>query len=126
MCVCVRACVHVCVMLSNLVVSSFSFKGSPDFPSNIFVSCIEPFEAKVYWTAEFDGGGNQTFFVFFSQQDWSTYKKSSLYVHGRRGEDKFITISDLQPNIEYRFKVYAENRYGNVSSKSVYCTIKGM
>lgn len=103
----------------------FNFKGSPDIPRNIYVNCDKPFEAKVHWTAGFDGGGNQTFFVLFSQQDWSTYKLSSTFVNGRRGDNKFITISDLQPNVKHEFKVYARNIYGNVSSTSFYCIIQG-
>lgn len=77
------------------------------------------------WIAEFDGGGTQSFLIAFSQTNWNTEKINPVVTSGERGENKFVTISDLQPNIEHRFKVYAKNSYGNVSTKSVYCRIIG-
>lgn len=76
------------------------------------------------WIAEFDGGGNQSFLIAFSQSDWNFEKISPVLTSGERGE-KFVTISDLLPNIEHKFKVYAKNTYGNVSTKSVSCKIIG-
>lgn len=99
------------------------FKRSPDIPSNVSVSCSEPFKARVSWIAEFDGGGTQSFLIAFSQTNWNTEKINPVVTSGEKGENKFVTISDLQPNIEHRFKVYANNSYGNVSTKSVYCRI---
>lgn len=98
------------------------FKRRPDIPSNVSVTCSEPFKARVSWIAEFDGGGNQSFLIAFSQSDWNSEKISPVLTSGEKGE-KFVMISDLLPNIEHRFKVYAKNTYGNVSTKSVSCKI---
>lgn len=98
------------------------FKRRPDIPSNVSVTCSEPFKARVSWIAEFDGGGNQSFLIAFSQSDWNSEKISPVLTSGEKGE-KFVMISDLLPNKEHRFKVYAKNTYGNVSTKSVSCKI---
>lgn len=103
----------------------FLFLGRPDIPSNVSVSCSEPFKARISWIAEFNGGGTQSFLIAFSQTNWNSEEISPVLTSGERGENKFVTISDLQPNIEHKFKVYAKNSYGNVSTKSVYCRIIG-
>lgn len=104
-------------------VAEVIFKRKPDVPSNISVTCSEPFKAIVSWTAEFDGGGNQSFTIAFSQIDWSFEKIHPVNVSGGRGEYKIVTISDLRPNIEHEFKVNAINTYGNVSTNPVFCKI---
>lgn len=98
------------------------FKRRPDIPSNVSVTCSEPFKARVSWIAEFDGGGNQSFFIAFSQSNLNFEKISPVLTSGER-EEIFVIISDLLPNIEHKFKVYAKNTYGNVSTKSVSCKI---
>lgn len=100
------------------------YKGKPDIPRNIKVTC-KVTGAVVQWISSFNGGDTQNFTVItLSGQDGT----SLYYGLNDEGENEIhVTyVSNLQPSVTYWFSVSAKNSHGSSSSKAISCTtVKG-
>lgn len=100
------------------------YKGKPDIPRNIKVTC-KVTGTVVQWISSFNGGDTQNFTVItLSGQDGT----SLYYGLNDEGENEIhVTyVSNLQPSVTYWFSVSAKNSHGSSSSKAISCTtVKG-
>lgn len=115
---------HFKYHITLTVLVSFEYKGRPDIPRNITVTC-KVTGAIVQWISSFNGGYTQNFTVItLSGQDGT-----SLYNGlNDKGENEIhVTyVSNLQPSVTYWFFVSAKNSHGSRSSKAISCTtLKG-
>uniref|UniRef100_K1R1E8 Uncharacterized protein n=1 Tax=Magallana gigas TaxID=29159 RepID=K1R1E8_MAGGI len=96
------------------------YKGKPDLPRNIEVTC-KVTGAIVQWISSFNGGSTQNFTVITLSGHDGTNLYNGLNDKGEN-EIHVTYVSNLQPSVTYWFSVSAKNSYGSSSSKVISCT----
>lgn len=100
------------------------FKGKPDNPRNIGVTC-EATRATVQWISSFNGGDHQTFDVFALNGQQGGNQSIKIPDMGENKIHKAY-VQNLQPSMAYVFYVSAQNNYGFSISNIISCmTSKG-
>lgn len=100
------------------------FKGKPDNPRNIGVTC-EATRATVQWISSFNGGDHQTFDVFALNGQQGGNQSIKIPDMGENEIHKAY-VQNLQPSMAYLFYVLAQNNYGFSISNIISCmTSKG-
>nr|XP_034303515.1 hemicentin-2-like [Crassostrea gigas] len=103
------------------ITQEFHIQGAPQRPTDLVVDC--PHSAIISWRPGFDGGTTQNFIIEYSDNSsfWQTHRSESVVPI----DETFMSarIKDIQPNVPYSFRIWANNSFGVAESDTtVNCT----
>lgn len=85
----------------------------PEVPKDVTIEQISSSTARVMWTMTASGNTVTSYYV-----ELSTSSSGNVVSRKSSSKERSLLLTDLQPNIQYRVRVQAENVAGNGSSSS--------
>lgn len=106
---------------------TFISTSAPETPGNLDVIHQTENSLTVQWTAGYDGGYEQTFFIMYQQQGTETWTTLSGPKGVRGSSDKVhqMEISGLQHSTTYNIKMFAENQINKSAETMIFIGITG-